>query len=418
MTETIVTPADPFRKHAHPLVYMFLVLPFGVTSGFIVVTYAYLLSHAGVSAEKITALIALSLLPQTFKFIWAPLVDTTLSLKKWYVLSGILTALSIFAMGMVPINNSSLTFLSVVAVLMNFAVSFLGSTCNGLAAYDIPDEKKGLVSGYLNAGNLGGQGVGGGAGLWLAKHTSHVWVSPAIIAVSCALCAFALYFVKEPKVTVRHNEFVATVNHLLKDVWQSVKVPMGFMALILCFLPLCTGAASNLWATVADTWKASAGTVEFVTGVASGLITAAGSLLGGWICDRYDRKNAYVLFGLMQVLCAVGMAYSPHTQLMYIVWTSLYAIIVGLSYAGFSAFVFEAIGKGAAATKFTVFASLSNVPIAYMTVIEGWAFSHYKEKAIGMLDAEAICGVIGIVLFLGLAAVVKQRKAVAVVAEV
>ena len=60
-----------------------------------------------------------------------------------------------------------------------------------------------------------------------------------------------------------------------------------------------------------------------------------------------------------------------------------YALITGLTYAGFSAVVLEAIGLGAAATKYNVFASLSNMPIAYMTVIEGWAQTRWNVS--GML---------------------------------
>ena len=126
------------------------------------------------------------------------------------------------------------------------------------------------------------------------------------------------------------------------------------------------------------------------------------------MCDRMDRKIAYVLFGLLQALCAVGMAYSPHTEIMYISWTSLYSLTLGLSYAGFSAFVFEAIGKGAAATKFTVYASLSNAPIYYMTIINGWAHTHYGPT--GMLNTEAAFGVLGIILFFLLLTFVNRKK--------
>jgi MFS family permease len=144
----------------------------------------------------------------------------------------------------------------------------------------------------------------------------------------------------------------------------------------------------------------------------SGLITSAGCLIGGWMCDRMDRKSAYIIFGFTQVICAVAMAYAPHTEMMYIIWTSVYAFGVGLSYAGFSAFVFEAIGKGAAATKFTVYASLSNAPIYYMTLIDGWAHTHYGPA--GMLNTEAAFGVLGIVLFILLLAFVNRRKKIMV----
>ena len=87
----------------------------------------------------------------------------------------------------------------------------------------------------------------------------------------------------------------------------------------------------------------------------------------------------------------------PPFLLVIVLWTSLYAISTGLTYAGFSAFVLEAIGKGAAATKYNVFASLSNAPIYYMIFIDEWA--HGKWSAFGMLIAEVIMAVLGITLF-------------------
>jgi PAT family beta-lactamase induction signal transducer AmpG len=397
MNDTVfVTPA--YRKHAHPAVFLFLMLPFGIISGYVTVTFAYLFSRAGVPVDAVAALVGASLLPQVIKFLWAPLVDSSLSLKKWYVLSGIITAGGILATGLLPIKVASLPALTVIVVVANVASSFLGTAVNGLAAHDTPDELKGTMSGYMQAGNLGGTGVGGGAGLWLAQHLSNPWMPAAILSFSCLLCCVALFFVTEHPSTVRHEKVTKTLENLFKDIWQTLKARIGVLAMILCFLPLGTGAASNLWAAVANDWHASADTVAFATGVMSGLITAAGCFIGGWICDKGNRQIAYVAFGLLQAICAIGMAYSPHTEWMYIIWTSLYAVTCGLSYAGFSAFVFEAIGKGAAATKYTVYASLSNAPIYYMTIINGIAYAHFGPK--GMLNTEAIFGVLGVVSFL------------------
>ena len=132
------------------------------------------------------------------------------------------------------------------------------------------------------------------------------------------------------------------------------------------------------------------------------MISAAGCIAGGWWCDRVDRQRAYVYFGLFQAGCAVAMAMLPRTQPMFIIWTSVYAFSTGLTYAGFTAFVLEAIGKGAAATKYNVYASLSNMPIYYMTNLDGWA--HDKWGSGGMLFTEAaLCG-LGAAAFLGLAA--------------
>ena len=96
------------------------------------------------------------------------------------------------------------------------------------------------------------------------------------------------------------------------------------------------------------------------------------------------------------------MAWAQRTESMYVVFTLLYAFIQGLSYAGFSAVALEAMGLGAAATKYTLFASLSNMPIMFMTMIDGAA--HTRWGVGGMLYTEAAIGVIGLAVFFAVTA--------------
>jgi PAT family beta-lactamase induction signal transducer AmpG len=266
---------------AHPIVFLILILPYGIIGGYVTVTLAYLFSQSGVSVEVIAGLVGASILPQVLKFLWAPLVDTSFTLKKWYVASAVITAAGILSFGILPIKAASIPILTTIVIVANVAVSFLTVAANGLAAGDTPHHLRGRVGGYLQAGNLGGAGLGGGAGLWLAQHLSNVQMSAAIIATTTLLCCLALFFVKERHSGVRSHNVIETWQNLFKDVWGTLKAPMGVLALVLCFLPLGTGAASNLWAAVADDWHAGANTVAFVTGLMSGFITAGGCLLGG-----------------------------------------------------------------------------------------------------------------------------------------
>jgi hypothetical protein len=82
---------------------------------------------------------------------------------------------------------------------------------------------------------------------------------------------------------------------------------------------------------------------------------------------------------------------------MFVVFTGLYAFILGFCFAAFGAVTFEAIGRGAAATKYNLIASVSNISIAYLTMINGWAQTRWGSG--GMLYAEAVCGVVAVALF-------------------
>jgi PAT family beta-lactamase induction signal transducer AmpG len=388
---------ESIKKRIHPSIFMFLYLPFGVLSGYVTVTLGYLLTNAGIPLVQVAPIVSVGLLPNILKFLWAPLIDTTLTVKKWYLLTNIITAVGIITIGILPFKVEYLTIITLVVLFTNVANSCIAMATESLVAHDIPENLKGRAGGWLQAGNLGGLGLGGGAGLWLADNISPL-AGSTIIALACLVCSFGLILVTEPPSFIKEKSYLKTLGNLNRDIWNLLKSRMGFLALVLCFLPIGSGAASNLWSSISKDWSASANIVALVVGVLGGVLSAIGCLLGGWICDLMDRKKAYVLFGLIQALCALGMALSPRTEQMFVLWTSLYAISTGLTYAGFSAFVLEAIGKGAAATKYNVFASLSNAPIYYMIFIDEWA--HGKWSAFGMLMAEVIMAVIGITLFI------------------
>ena len=394
-------------RRTHPSVFLFLIVPFGAMGGYLSVAIGYQLTQAGVGVEEVAALIAASYIPQTWKFLWAPVADTTLSRKTWYALAGLVSALGIFVTGAVPADAASLPLLYAAVLISNVASTFLAMATESLMVYNTPPELQGRAGGWFQAGNLGGNGLGGGAGLWLAQTLPDPWMAAAVIAVVCALCCAALWFVPEPPPLARTGHYGRMLVAVLKDLWQVVRGRAGILALLICFLPIGSGAASNLWSAVADDWHASANTVALATGVFSGIVSALGCIFGGYGADRMDRKTAYVLYGLLMALSTVAMALAPRTEAMYVVFTLIYAFIQGLTYAGFTAVVLETIGLGAAATKYNLYASLSNMPIAYMTLIDGWA--HTRWGAAGLLNVEAAFGVVGIVIFIAVAVTLPRR---------
>jgi len=375
--------------------------------GYLSVAIGYQLTQAGVGVEEVAALVAASYIPQTWKFLWAPVADTTLSRKTWYLLAGLVSALGIFVTGAVPADAQSLPLLYAAVLVSNLASTFLAMATESLMVYNTPPELQGRASGWFQAGNLRGNGLGGGAGLWLAQNLPDPWMAGAVLAVACALCGAALWFVPEPPPMARTGHYGRMLVEVLKDLWQVARTRAGILALLICFLPIGSGAATNLWASVADDWHASANTVALATGVFSGIVSALGCLLGGYGSDRMDRKTAYALYGLLMAMCTVAMALAPRTEAMYVVFTLMYALIQGLTYAGFTAVVLETIGRGAAATKYNLYASLSNMPIAYMTLFDGWA--HTRWGAAGLLNGEAAIGVVGIVVFVGVALALPRR---------
>jgi len=409
-------------QFTHPLVFLLLIIPFGAASGFLGVTIVYQLGTAGVDPVTIAVLTGLSFLPHTFKFLYAPLVDLTLTRKQWFVMASITSALGIALLGVIPATQAGLPWLRVLVVAGNLATALLSMSVESLMAYNTAPHEMGRTAGWFQAGNLGGSGLGGGLALVIAESTTHAWLPGAVLAVVCLLTGFAIFFTNEPEphlpelsdgpqdATARQDSALVwrTIKRVFLDLWQVASSRMGYLGLLICFLPIGSGAAGNLFPLFATEWGASANDVAATSGALSGLLSAFGCMVGGHFCDRMDRKLAYALFGIIMSICAILMAWAPHNLNMYYVFVLSYGFIAGLCYAAFTAVTLEAIGTGAAATKYSIFASLSNTPIAYMGILNG--FFYEKSGSNAGLYSDAAMGLAGVLVFLLVAAVSKSLR--------
>ena len=153
-------------------------------------------------------------------------------------------------------------------------------------------------------------------------------------------------------------------------------------------LPISAGAMSNLWAAVAGDWHASADAVALVNGALDGVVSMVGCIIGGWICDKMNRMVAFNLFSIVLAASALAMAFAPRTASDVRRSSSgSISFINGFGFAAWGAVVLEAIGKGAAATKYNILAGIANFPIIYLTKMDGWAQTRWGST--GMLLTEA-----------------------------
>lgn len=398
--------------HTHPVVFMLLILPFGAASGFLGVTIVYLLGRAGVSAVTISMLVGMSFLPHTLKFLYAPLVDLTLTRKRWFYMASVTSAVGIALLGMVPATEANIPWLQLLVVVGNVATAFLSMTVESLMAHNTAPGAMGRSAGWFQAGNLGGSGLGGGLALLIAESTSYGWLPGTVLATICLMSGCAILFTSEPRpdsgLLTGHpingsrgsktSVIWRAIQQVLRDLWQVSTSRRGYLGLLICFLPIGSGAAGSLFPLFAAEWGASANDVAATSGALSGLLGACGCMIGGYGCDRMDRKSAYALFGFLLALCAALMAVAPHTRTMYYAFVLAYGFIGGLCYAAFTAVTLEAIGTGAVATKYSIFASLSNTPIAYMGLLNGHFYDTAGSNA--GLYCDAAMGIVGIAFFL------------------
>lgn len=200
MTNTATSAAGSApRQYTHPLVFLLLIIPFGAATGFLGVTIVYLLGKAGVNPLTIGLLTGLSYLPQTLKFLYAPLVDLTFTRKQWFVMASIASAASMALLGSVPATEAGLPWLRVLVIANSLATAFLSMAVESLLAYNSAPHEMGRTAGWFQAGNLGGNGLGGGLALVIAENTSLPWLPGVVLATVCLLSGIAILYTTEPE---------------------------------------------------------------------------------------------------------------------------------------------------------------------------------------------------------------------------
>jgi MFS family permease len=390
----------PPPRVPHPIVWTILYLPFGALSGFVTVPMTFVATQSGLSISEGAYLNGAQLVSQWLKWTWAPAVDVTLSPKRWYVLGTLASSLGVFAMTAIPMGPSTLPLLLAVIATASLLNSIVGMSIESILAAVVPPEEHGRTSAWFQAGNLGGAGLGGGVGLTLFGWLPERWMAGAVMGALFLSCCAGLWFVPDVKGHAPAGGVAGAVRNVFADVVRLARTKGGLLAGVICFLPLGTGAAQGTLtqAAVAAEWGATDLHVAWTQGYTAAAVTAAGCFAGGWLCDRLHPRTAYAVVGGALSLIAVGIAVGPRTVEAYVAGNLVYAFGVGLAYAAFTALVLNAIGREAGATRYTIYASLSNFPIWWLGLLLGSVADGRGTAA--MLLTEAGLVVAAIVVFL------------------
>lgn len=384
---------------SHPAIWMVLYIPFGAVSGFITVALTFLATTHGLSIKEAALLPAASLLSQWLKWLWAPAVDATLTPKRWYLIGIAASALGVLVLAGTPMTEDTLPLLVAVVAVASLLRTFVGMALESMVAALTPKGDQGRVSAWFQVGNLGGAGLGGGLGLTLLETLEAPWMAGAILGGLFCLCALALLAVPAVAAHRVAGGPFASIKGVVKDVAGLARTKAGLLVTLLCFLPFGTGAGQGVLTqgTVAELWHATSKHVALVQGYTAAIVTAAGCFAGGWLCTRLAPRRAYLASALLLALVSVGIAVAPLGVATYVVGNLTYAFAVGLAYATWTAAVFHAMGARSAATKYTIFASLSNFPNWWLGLLLGVVADDHGPLA--MLIVEGAIGVAAVGVF-------------------
>jgi MFS transporter, PAT family, beta-lactamase induction signal transducer AmpG len=406
-----------------------LTLPFGLTVGFATVVVPFVLRERGLGMTTIATVSLAVQLPHVIKLLWSPALDGGWPRRWWYLASVAAASLCLpMATLVTPVGELHLGALVVSHLWLYTALLFMaqagaatsGSAVLTLMALSVPEERRGVASGWQTAGNLVGTAMGGALVAWMLVHASAA-TSSITIGGMCAVSALPAMLIHEPRVPRRRAR--ALVVGLLQEAWATLRSQDGWTGLVICLSPVGAGALTNLFSALAKDYAPDAASVErlvvVVNGVLAGVLNGAGALLGGYLADRMNRRLAYVLSGGITGLCAIGMMASPATPTSFTLGCLAYQLANGLSYAAFYAFVLELLGKkSGVATQLALYVGVSNFAVTYVTWLDGWSYDRMialfpgrsAAGRIGMLGMDALSTFVGIAILWAMVAHVRRAR--------
>lgn len=355
----------------------------------------FLLRKHGVTPDRIANVIAISSLPNVWYFLYSPVVDTGWLRRTWVMIAaGVSGVCAIVAIVSPAISLSALTIL----LLGGNIVAMLLSAACGAILTTLIAQNRGRASGWYQAGNLGGGALGAGAMVWAADK-----VPLPVLAVASGLLVFlpSLAALAIAETRVQRMSIVPLFKALGHDVWDVLRSRATLIGLVFFLSPVGSAAVANLISSVGPDYHASDAQIAFVSGVAGGLLSALGCLIGGWICDRISRTTAYAVAGLLSAPFSLWMAFGPATPLTYAGGYIGYSLCAGIAYAAFTALELDVLGPRphAAGTAYSLLGASGNLPIVYMTWLDGIGYKH--DGARGLMTVDSLAnGIAGAVLLL------------------
>jgi PAT family beta-lactamase induction signal transducer AmpG len=363
-------------------------LPFGLYSGFLIYALQFLLTARGLSVDHIALLQLVTLLPSYTSFLLTPLTDCGLERRTWAFLWAGVAAICLaggsLLMDRAAAGNAAP--MAIVLLIGAFAAQIYSSTMGGMTPNLVDEKDTGAVSGWLNVANLGGTGLGGTIGILIVRNLPLHAAAAALAAEVFAPCLLLLVMAREVRVPRAVGE---TMRRLFADIWTLSRTRSALIGLLIFITPSATFAAQNLFNGLGRDFHASDAALTWITGLGTAIVCSLGAAIGGWMCNRMDRRVLFVGTGVVAAAATISMALGARTATVFFAGVTAYNLLAGINYAAASAVAFDIMGKDnpLAATQYAMLMAACNVAIS--TVIAGDQHGYKLHGAKGALLMDA-----------------------------
>lgn len=361
----------------------------GIPYGVVTVTLAAYLTTHGASAGDVGDLAAFALLPWSFKWLWAPLVDrfshSQMGRRRPWI---------VFAQGMLVTGTIVLIFaptddlelLGWLVFSCNVFASLQDVSVDALAVDLLPEGERGFANGLMYGGSYLGT-MFGGALLSIIVGTHGLRTGLIVQSIALAAIASLPLLLRErsgdklfslrakprtglPRAAAEVTGFAALrawfASGLLGRLVKAFSRRSPLLALVLAITILL--GSQTITAILTALLTKQLGWTQEQYGLMMGgfplLFGLTGSVFGGWLADRVGHKRmvaaASVLLGALWIVFGLATSLWPDTTFIY-AYTCAQELLLGTLSASLFALLMGVSWPAVAASQFTAFMALLNL---------------------------------------------------------
>jgi MFS transporter, PAT family, beta-lactamase induction signal transducer AmpG len=379
-----------------PWLFSFLIAPDAVIAvGLIDGALSYLLRDEGVDPARAASIVALLSLPHAIYFLWGPVTDFFIRRRTWLLLAAALSALML----LLAFHEPRLA--STRGVVLLFITACLGvmvpAACGGMMGNLRSEVSRRRAGSFYQSGSLTFAAIA----TFLVVSCSGRF---SLFALGCMIAALVALPALAALVMPAQPVLSGNARDTALRIWREFKSTFlrwdAIPYTLLVTFPMCSGGMLGLLPELARDYGVSGSGVAWINGVAGALLTTLGALAVSLIPVRVRASVAFLIAGLANAASLAILAIGPLHPLVYYISTVFFLFTIGACYALFTGVSLEFLGNSgkSGSTRYAIINSLGNLPVAYMSWIDGRGYAHWGPR--GMPAADAVLSTAGAALLL------------------